>query len=143
MQQFNNYLFALNTDKVINCFNFSDWLVFCSRYNNIKKYISKSCINTVKSLFSILSTLVICWDVLIFCILSIVFCKVTICYVIDRDNVFFLVILEYEQKISQVWTTLFKPTKFIIVLKDICSAKLSWIPEISVTIIKYTYCKGL
>lgn len=60
-----------------------------------------------------------CQNVVYFQTLSIAFCIAIARFVIDKDSMSCLVILEYVLKISKVKTTQLGPTEFLLALKDI------------------------
>lgn len=54
----------------------------------------KSCINTIKSLFQMISTLLICQNIVHYLILFIVFYIAIVCYITNKNSVFYSIILK-------------------------------------------------
>lgn len=68
--------------------------MFFSQYTNIDKLIGKLYINIIKDPFQVLSTSLMDWNVIPFYISFIAFYMAMIYCIIDRDDIFYLVILE-------------------------------------------------
>lgn len=105
--------------------------------------MGKSCIDPVDSQLQFLTTLLTCQNAVHFRISFIAFFLIIICFVINKDGSSCLIILKYILKTSRIKTSLLGPTKLLIVLKNILSAKSDSIPGILVIIIEKTYYKNL